>query len=69
MENKTNILALSPEKLVDLLSRFGFPGMSVDLLQQDFDNGAPRNDDGSINLIHYMAWLIKGVTFNGNEPN
>ena len=32
-------------------------GISVDMLQKDIDAGAPTNADGTINIIHYAAWL------------
>ena len=69
MENKPTLTALSPEKLVALLTRFGFPEMSTEILQQDINNGAPCNEDGTVNLIHYMAWMIKEINGNGNESD
>jgi len=32
-------------------------GISVDMLRVDVGAGAPTNADGSINLVHYAAWL------------
>ena len=29
------------------------------MLQADIDAGAPTNADGTINLVHYAAWLVK----------
>lgn len=29
------------------------------LIKADIADGAPTNDDGTINLIHYTAWLIE----------
>jgi hypothetical protein len=29
------------------------------MLQADLDAGAPANADGSINLVHYAAWLVR----------
>lgn len=42
-----------------LLSAMGFGGVTEDMVAQDLDAGAPTNADGTINLIHYAAWLIK----------
>lgn len=28
-------------------------------LEADIDNGAPLNEDGTLNLIQYVAWLNK----------
>lgn len=69
MENHNNPLALPPEKLVEMLLKLGFRDMTPDLLQQDEENGAPRNADGTFNLIHYMAWMIKEINGNGNESD
>ncbi|MFW6159500.1 MAG: hypothetical protein ACOC8E_09095 [Planctomycetota bacterium] len=32
-------------------------GVSAEMLQADIDAGAPTNADGTINLVHYAAWL------------
>jgi hypothetical protein len=29
------------------------------MLRADIDAGAPANADGTINLVHYAAWLVK----------
>jgi hypothetical protein len=28
-------------------------------LRTDVENGAPTNPDGTLNLVHYAAWLVK----------
>jgi len=55
---------LSPQalRLADLariLSALGQRPVTVDLLQADIDAGAPTNADGTMNLVHYVAWLVK----------
>lgn len=67
MENHRNLLALTPEQVVDVLVKSGFRGMTLELLHSDFDAGAPRNANGSVNLIHYMAWILKEINSNANE--
>ena len=32
-------------------------GLPVDAIRQDIAQGAPTNADGSVNLVHYAAWL------------
>ena len=59
MENQRNLLALKPDQLVDVLVKSGFRDMTLELLHSDFDLGAPRNLDGTVNLIHYIAWILK----------
>ena len=46
-----NPAALTPADAARML------GISVDMLRGDLDAGAPANADGTINLVHYAAWL------------
>ena len=69
MENNRNLLALKPEQVVDVLVKSGFRDMTMELLHSDFDAGAPRNDDGTVNFINYMAWILKEINSNANEPD
>ena len=41
--------------------------MTLELLHSDFDAGAPRNADGTVNFISYMAWILKEINSNANE--
>jgi hypothetical protein len=36
------------------------------MIQADLDDGAPQNPDGSINLVHYVAWLLREMSRAGN---
>lgn len=67
MGNQLKITALSPENTVRILSRAGCRIMTMEMLERDIDAGMPVNGDGTINLIEYMAWIIKEVNGNGNE--
>lgn len=51
--------ALSLEDAARLLSRAGGRPVTLDVLQADIDAGAPVNADGTINLVHLAAWLVK----------
>jgi hypothetical protein len=56
--------ALDPNRLtVDqaakVLSAAARIRVSVDDISQDLAAGAPRNPDGTLNLVHYAAWLVK----------
>ncbi len=42
-----------------LLSRVGGQPLTPALLEADLAAGAPTNADGTINLLHYAAWLVK----------
>lgn len=67
MENQLKITALSPENVVRILSRAGCRIMTVEMLERDIDAGMPVNEDGTINLLEYLAWMIREVNGNGNE--
>lgn len=51
--------ALTPEDAARLLSRAGGQPVTVEMLQADIAAGAPTNADGTINLVHLAAWLVK----------
>lgn len=54
-----NPSALSIDDAAKLLARAsGEPFAAADL-QSDVARGAPANADGTINLVHYAAWLAR----------
>ena len=60
MDNSLKITALLPELLVRLLKQAGSRMISAETLAAEFEAGAPKNQDGTVNLIEYAAWLAKG---------
>jgi len=48
-----------------MLSRAGGQRVTEAMLQADIDAGAPTNPDGTVNLVHYAAWLVKDVAERG----
>ena len=54
-----NPQALSLEDVARILTASGWKPVTVDMVRDDIDDGAPTNADGTINLIHYAAWLVK----------
>jgi len=42
-----------------LLSAAGGQRVTVEMLEADIAAGAPTNGDGTLNLVHYAAWLVK----------
>jgi len=54
-----NPQALRLDVLARILSAAGPKVVTVDMLQADIDAGAPTNADGTLNLVHYVAWLLK----------
>jgi hypothetical protein len=67
MDEHLNPLALSPENLVKVLVKSGCRIMTLEMLRRDIDSGMPVNADGTVNLIKYMAWMIKETDRDGNE--
>jgi len=57
-----NPQALSPEELARILTASGPKPVTVEMIQNDIDEGAPVNPDRTINLVHYAAWLVKNVS-------
>jgi hypothetical protein len=50
---------LSTEDAARLLSRVGGKRVEESTIEADVAAGAPTNVDGTINLVHYAAWLIR----------
>ena len=45
-----------------LLTKVAGQLVTTAMIETDRAAGAPANADGTINLIHYAAWLVKEVT-------
>ena len=59
-ERKTlNPAALTIEEAAKML------GVRREWLEEDVEAGAPQNADGTLNLVHYAAWL----NLNGKGPD
>ena len=56
---KLNPTALPLADAARLLSAVGGQVVTVEMLQADVAAGAPTNDDGTLNVAHYAAWLVK----------
>lgn len=50
---------LAPEQAARILSSAAKVHIPVEQILEDQSHGAPCNADGTINLIHYAAWLLK----------
>lgn len=57
---RLNPAALTLEQAAKVLSTAGRTHVSVEMLQEDIAAGAPTNTDGTLNLVFYAAWLVKG---------
>lgn len=67
MDNSLKLTALPPEMLARLLKQAGSRLISAETLAADFAAGAPKNEDGTVNLIEYAAWLVKGDDANADQ--
>ena len=56
-----NPAALSVTDTARTLTRVGGQAITEAMIQRDIDQGAPTNADGTINLVHYAAWLVKDL--------
>jgi len=54
-----NPAALPVADAARVLSRAGGFPVTEGMLRADIDAGAPANADGTINLVHYAAWLVR----------
>ena len=64
MNDDNGKLSLSPTSLTvadaaRLLTKVGGQPVTTNMLEADLAAGAPVNADGSINLVHYAAWLVR----------
>ena len=50
---------LTPEQAAKLLSAAAKVRVPVEQIVADLEAGAPQNPDGTMNLMHYAAWLVK----------
>ena len=51
--------ALAPDDAARLLTKAGGREIAAETIRADIEAGAPVNRDGTINLVHYAAWLLK----------
>lgn len=54
--------ALSVANAARLLTKVGGERVTEEMIQADLAAGAPANADGTINLVHYAAWLVKEMS-------
>ena len=59
LPTQLNPAALSVTYAARLLTKVGGQTVSEAALRADLEAGAPTNPDGTINLVHYAAWMLK----------
>lgn len=64
-QGQLNPAALGPDDVARLLSAAS--GVAIDAadVRADVDAGAPSNPDGTLNLVHYAAWLVRQLAAQG----
>ena len=60
MDNSLKLTALPIGMLVRILKQAGSRLITEESIAEDIAAGAPQNEDGTVNLIEYAAWLVKG---------
>lgn len=63
---RLNPSAMSIADAARVLSRIGGQSVTAEMLRTDIDAGAPTNRDGTLNLVHYAAWLVKEMANSGD---
>ena len=58
-ETTPSLTALTVAQAAKVLSAAGGRPITEDMLRVDIDAGAPVNSNGTINLVHYTAWIVK----------
>lgn len=54
-----NVTKIRVADAVRMLDGAGSMSVTKAMIRDDIKDGAPINDDGTLNLIHYAAWLTK----------
>lgn len=58
------ITAITPDMLATILTRAG-GHVTTEMIEADIAAGAPMNADGTMNLVHYAAWLAQEMHRRG----
>ncbi len=69
---KSAVSGLNPSALAladaaRLLSKVGGQTVNAAMLQADIAAGAPTNANGTLNLVHYAAWLVQEMGRSAEE--
>ena len=65
-DSRLDPAALALADAAQLLSGAGGQVVTVAMLESDVAAGAPTNGDGTLNLVHYAAWLVKEASGRGD---
>lgn len=65
--NTRRLSALAPASLAEVLSLASRASVTEEMIRRDLAAGAPVNDDGTVNLLHYCAWLLQEQRRDGRS--
>ena len=65
--SRLNPQAMAVPDAARLLAKVGTFAVTAEMLQADIANGAPTNPNGTLNLVHYAAWLVKEMGRSAGE--
>ena len=66
-EESLTITALTPAQAAKILATAASRRITEAMVLADVDAGAPTNADGTVNLIHYTAWLARETAIAGGK--
>lgn len=58
---------LTKDELVLAMRRAGSRTISLERLKADIAAGAPVNADGTVNILKYVAWVVKETGDDGQR--
>ena len=61
-----NPTAIAVEDAARLLGAAAGQHVSEAMILADIDAGAPVNGDGTLNLVHYAAWIVREMSNRGD---
>lgn len=56
-KNDPNLAALTVAEAAQIFTQAGKKPVSEELITDALGRGAPTNDNGTINALHFVAWL------------
>ncbi len=56
---RRDLTAISPPELAALLRAAARSDITEAMIRADIAAGAPVNRDGTLHLLHYLAWLLR----------
>ena len=62
------ITAIQQDKLMVILRRSGSREVSSETIVADIEAGAPVNEDGTINMVEYAAWVCARLADGATAP-